>query len=59
MRAWFKEPLLHFAVLAAAIFAVHAWTAPARVDQRQVIEVSAGDVEQLAEVWRRQWQRPP
>lgn len=60
MSTWSREPLLHFAVLGAAIFAVHAWTAPApNVDERQVIEVPAGQVERLADVWRRQWQRPP
>ena len=60
MRSWVREPLLHFAVLGAAIFAIHAWTTPApHVDERQVIEVPAGQVERLADVWRRQWQRPP
>ena len=60
MRAWTREPLLHFAVLGAAIFGVHAWTTPApRSDMRPVIEVPAGRVERLAEVWRRQWQRMP
>jgi hypothetical protein len=55
-----REPLLHFALLGAAIFGVHAWTSPApRADARQTIEVPAGQVERLAEVWRRQWQRPP
>jgi hypothetical protein len=60
MSTWFREPLLHFAVLWAAIFVLHAWTRPdQRDDARQVIEVPAGQVERLAEVWRRQWQRPP
>jgi parvulin-like peptidyl-prolyl isomerase len=60
MSTWSREPLLHFAVLGAAIFGVHAWTRPATsVDARQVIEVPAGEVQRLAEVWRRQWQRPP
>jgi peptidyl-prolyl cis-trans isomerase C len=60
MSTWSREPLLHFAVLGAAIFGVHAWTAPApHVASRQVIEVPAGQVEHLADVWRRQWQRPP
>jgi hypothetical protein len=60
MSAWWREPLLHFAVLGAAIFGLHAWTRPATgLDARQVIEVPSGQVERLATVWRRQWQRPP
>jgi peptidyl-prolyl cis-trans isomerase C len=60
MSTWSREPLLHFAVLGAAIFAVHAWMTPGpNVGERQVIEVPAGQVERLADVWRRQWQRQP
>lgn len=60
MRTWFKEPLLQFAVLGAAIFGVHAWVVSGpRADKGQLIEVQADQVERLAEVWRRQWQRPP
>jgi peptidyl-prolyl cis-trans isomerase C len=60
MSTWSREPLLHFAVLGAAIFGVHAWMRPSpAVDARQVIDVPAGQVRRLADVWRRQWQRPP
>jgi hypothetical protein len=60
MTTWSREPLLHFGVLGAAIFGVHAWMAPApQTDVRPVIEVPAGQVERLADVWRRQWQRQP
>jgi peptidyl-prolyl cis-trans isomerase C len=60
MSTWSREPLLHFAVLGAAIFVLHAWTVRApSVDTRQVIEVPAEQVDRLANVWRRQWQRPP
>jgi peptidyl-prolyl cis-trans isomerase C len=60
MRRFVKDPLLHFMLLGAAIFAGHAWTrtGPA-ADTQPAIEVSAGQVKQLAEVWQRQWQRRP
>lgn len=28
MRSWLKEPLLHFLVLAAAVFSLHRWASP-------------------------------
>lgn len=60
MTGWTREPLLHFAVLGVAIFAVHAWTTSARqIDALPVIEVPADQVARLADVWLRQWQRPP
>lgn len=60
MKGWLKEPLLHFVLLGAAIFALDAaWstdTARARDDR---IVVSAGRVENLAALFTKTWQRAP
>lgn len=60
IRELWREPLLHFALLGAALFVLHARAqrgtpAPA---PRQV-EVTQGVVRQLAQQWQSQWQRPP
>jgi parvulin-like peptidyl-prolyl isomerase len=57
----FREPLLHFVVLGALVFAVNAWrerrrpadNAPAR------IEVTAGSIARLCEGFTGQWHRAP
>lgn len=61
MRSYFKEPLLHFLLLGAALFGIHAWMAPdtVAVDSPRRIEITAGHVEQMREGYRRQYQRLP
>ena len=59
LRAVLREPLLHFIVLAAALFALNAWLAPAASNIKGEIRVSAQRVHSLAENFRRTWQRPP
>jgi peptidyl-prolyl cis-trans isomerase C len=61
MKKVLKEPLLHFLLLGALIFALNAWrerlrpphTGPAR------IEVTAGTIQALREGYTRQWHRGP
>ncbi len=64
-RAW-NEPLLHFVLIALALFAANAYlgkpstaaaglpSAPARI-----IVVSSGDIDQVTRVFAKTWQRPP
>jgi len=56
---WFREPLLHFLILGAALF----WLAGALGDpangRPDRIVLTAGDVEQLGAGFERTWQRPP
>ena len=56
---WFREPLLHFLILGAALF----WLAGALGDpasgRADRIVLTAGDVEQLGAGFERTWQRPP
>jgi hypothetical protein len=58
--SWRNEPLLHFAVLGAALFAVHAVVSgPSSPETDKTIRISAGDVRRLAAAWELQWRRPP
>jgi hypothetical protein len=55
-----REPLAHFLVIGAAIFALYGLIAdrpPADAGNR--IEITAGDIEQLRATFVNKWQRPP
>jgi hypothetical protein len=56
-----KEPLLHFLLFGAALFALHGWrerAKPAAASPAR-IEVSAGTIAWLSEGFARQWHRGP
>lgn len=60
LKRLLSEPLLHFTVLALAIFAAHALIDPRGVQQGDSkINVPAAKIEQLATIFERTWQRPP
>src|SRR5262245_39279799 len=52
------EPLLHFALLGAMLFAVYQVVAP-RESERSAIVVSSGQIVSIAERFRGSWQRAP
>lgn len=56
LRKVAAEPLVHFLLLGAALFALNAWLAP---KQDKQIVVSEGRIRSLAENYRRTWQRAP
>lgn len=57
---WLREPLLHFALLGAALFWLADTLGEGRGDgSLETISLTAGDVEQLAAGFERTWQRPP
>lgn len=58
LRRWTREPLLHFAVLGAALFAIHVWMGHGRPGRQEIL-VSAGQIESLAATFERTWMRPP
>jgi len=61
MKKLLDEPLLHFLLIGAAIFAmffVVRGSDDARPNEEQIV-VSAGKVEHLAALFARTWQRPP
>jgi hypothetical protein len=58
MRHLLREPLLHFLLLGAAIFAAFHWmSGPAT--RPDAIVVTQGRIEALAAAFARAWQRPP
>jgi parvulin-like peptidyl-prolyl cis-trans isomerase-like protein len=58
LRRWLREPLLHFLVLGAALFALHAWVGGATDDKEKIV-VSAGQIDSLAAMFARTWMRAP
>ncbi len=56
---FFREPLLHFFVLGAALFGLFAWLRGPLVADTERIHVEATRIEQLALGFSRTWQRPP
>lgn len=61
VKKLFKEPLLHFLVVGAVIFAVDQWREGHRPqeDAPNRIDVTAGTVAWLRESFTRQWKRAP
>lgn len=58
LRSLLKEPLLHFTLIGAALFALYA-IIPGKPDSPAEIIVTRGKIEQLATGFARIWQRPP
>jgi parvulin-like peptidyl-prolyl isomerase len=60
LRRWLREPLLHFLLLGAVLFALDRALRPSTVEAgEQEITVSAGRVESLAALFAKTWQRAP
>jgi peptidyl-prolyl cis-trans isomerase C len=61
MKKLFKEPLLHFLLIGAALFGLQALLQPRQLEApaaRRIV-ISQGDIERLRLTWQMQWQRPP
>lgn len=58
MRRWLSEPLVHFLLLGALVFAWYAWVAADRPGEDEIF-VSRGQQEHLVTAFARTWQRPP
>ena len=57
---WLKEPLLHFLLIGAAIYASYGLFAPSEeAGDERIVTITAGDIESLASNWQRVWNRPP
>ena len=55
-----REPLLHFLLIGAALFVVFDLVSgPSRSAQDKQILVSAGRIQQMANIFSKTWQRPP
>jgi len=55
-----REPLVHFLIAGAVLFAAYAWLNQGAGDESpRAVHISAAEVVWLKETWARQWQRPP
>jgi hypothetical protein len=59
MKRLLKEPLLHFLMLGAVIFAVYHWLPKRSNSESGNIVITQGEIENLATIFARSWQRPP
>jgi hypothetical protein len=57
---WLREPLLHFLLIGAAIYALYVVIAePVPEEDDKTIVVSSGEVEWMRTSWQKRWNRPP
>lgn len=56
---WLREPLVHFLIAGAAIFAFYAWRGDMVDASDRRIVVGEAQVQRLANIWSQTWQRPP
>ena len=59
MKQAIREPLIHFLLLGAALFAAWGWTSKPIRDEPARITITKGEVESMAVGFGRTWQRPP
>ena len=60
MRSLLHEPLLHFFLIGALLFGVHAWIAPGDASRNNpAVVFDIRDLERLAAVWEQRMGRPP
>jgi hypothetical protein len=59
MRRLLREPLIHFFLLGAVLFAAYDLLSPEQLAQPQRILVTPGQIEHLATSFSATWQRPP
>ncbi len=59
MKRFVREPLVHFLLLGAALFAAYSIYGGEEASHDDRIVVTAGKVEHLATLFSRAWQRPP
>jgi hypothetical protein len=58
MRAWAREPLLHFLVIGVAIFAAYRLLSDSDAPPREIV-VSSSRVQALSDSFQKTWMRPP
>ena len=57
---WFKEPLLHFLLIGAAIYVCYGLFVPSQeMPDDRTVTITAGEIASLAANWQRRWNRPP
>ena len=58
MRAWLREPLVHFLAIGSLLFIVFQWTNGNRAGSRRIV-ITPGQVDAIAAGFTRTWMRPP
>lgn len=59
MKKWLREPLLHFLLIGAALFLFYGFQNDGYVDYDNRIVITEADINRLALLWEKKWQRPP
>jgi hypothetical protein len=59
MKKLLREPLVHFFLLGAALFALYAALNQEEIESREQIVVITGQIESFAAAFAKIWQRPP
>ena len=55
-----KEPLLHFFLIGLIIFGLYGlYASEESLDHNRRITITSGEIEWLAESWKKRWNRPP
>lgn len=57
---FFREPLVHFLFIGAAIFILYGFMGQEDVEvQERAITITAGEINWLTDTWKKRWNRPP
>jgi len=57
---FFREPLVHFLVIGAAIFVLFGLMGQQDVEeQERAITITSGEINWLTDAWQKRWNRPP
>ncbi len=56
---WLKEPLFHFLLIGAGLFVLFYQVSDDTAGRADRINVTADDIDRMAALWSRRWQRPP
>jgi hypothetical protein len=59
VKRWLSEPLLHFLLIGGALFLFYGFQNDGYVDYDNRIVITRADINRLAMLWEKKWQRPP
>jgi len=59
VKKWLREPLVHFLLIGAALFLFYGFQNDGYVDYDNRIVITRADINRLAMLWEKKWQRPP
>ena len=59
MSRWLKEPLLHFLLIGAGLFALFYQVADPGTVADDRIRITEADIDRMIVLFERKWQRPP